>query len=61
MPVRLFMEMAVPEVGARVSCEGYLGTIKYIGEVPPTTGTWWGIEWDDDSKGKHNGSHNGIR
>jgi hypothetical protein len=32
-----------------------LGTIRYEGPVPPTKGVWYGIEWDDASRGKHSG------
>ncbi|GAA5849820.1 hypothetical protein JCM8547_000575 [Rhodosporidiobolus lusitaniae] len=32
-----------------------LGTIRYKGPVPPTIGTWYGVEWDDPSRGKHSG------
>lgn len=24
-------------------------------------GEWYGIEWDDDGRGKHNGTHGGIQ
>ncbi|GAA5867668.1 hypothetical protein JCM1840_006651 [Sporobolomyces johnsonii] len=34
-----------------------LGTLLYHGPVPPTTGLWYGIEWDDPSRGKHDGVH----
>ncbi|KAJ9592917.1 hypothetical protein L9F63_015422, partial [Diploptera punctata] len=48
------------KVGQRVECNGHYGTIGYVGEVPPTKGTWLGVDWDDPSRGKHNGSHNGV-
>ena len=34
------------------------GTIRYIGPVPgqPSNQQWIGVEWDDETKGKHNGS-----
>lgn len=48
-------------VGTRVECDGFRGTILYIGEVPPTKGTWLGVEWDDPSRGKHSGSHEGVQ
>lgn len=48
-------------VGCRVASEGYYGTIKYEGEVPPTKGTWYGVDWDDHTRGKHDGSHKGTR
>ncbi|GAA5956603.1 hypothetical protein JCM21900_003617 [Sporobolomyces salmonicolor] len=34
-----------------------LGTLLFHGPVPPTTGLWYGIEWDDPSRGKHDGVH----
>ena len=63
-------------IGIRCKCEGYYGTIKYIGTVPPsegmsrayyrlviivTIGTWVGVEWDDVERGKHSGWHNGTQ
>lgn len=47
-------------VGERCCFEEHKGTIRYVGEVPPTTGTWYGIEWDD-SRGKHDGTSNDVR
>ena len=35
------------------------GTIKYIGSVENTKGSWLGIDWDNPERGKHNGSHQG--
>lgn len=46
-------------IGTRTECEGYRGTVLFSGEVPPTKGTWLGVEWDDASRGKHDGSHEG--
>ncbi|XP_021917557.1 tubulin-specific chaperone E isoform X2 [Zootermopsis nevadensis] len=43
--------------GHRVESCGYYGTICYIGEVPPTKGIWLGVDWDDPTRGKHNGTH----
>ena len=37
------------------------GTLRYKGPVKGTKGTWLGVEWDDESKGKHDGSHQGHR
>lgn len=48
-------------VGARISQGPWRGTIRYVGPVPPTEGIWLGIEWDDASRGKHDGSHKGVR
>ena len=45
--------------GNRIELNGYLGTIKYIGKLQHKNETnselWLGIEWDDESRGKHNG------
>ncbi|KAM3071336.1 hypothetical protein ACMFMG_008928 [Clarireedia jacksonii] len=42
-------------VGQRVSFEGQLCTIRYIGEVQGTAKEWLGVEWDNPSRGKHDG------
>lgn len=46
-------------IGQRVSFEGSLCTVRYIGPVKNTKGDWLGVEWDDAARGKHNGSANG--
>ncbi|KAK4705944.1 tubulin-specific chaperone E, partial [Phenoliferia sp. Uapishka_3] len=45
------------------STETFLGTILYSGPVPPTSGLWYGVEWDDATRGKHDGVHEatGVR
>ncbi|ODA78768.1 hypothetical protein RJ55_06151 [Drechmeria coniospora] len=54
--------MAVsPIVGQRVSYNGHLCTVLYSGPVDGTAGSWLGVEWDDAFRGKHDGSHKGIR
>ena len=47
--------------GTRVICDGEYGTIKYFGEVPPSNGLWYGVEWDVDGRGKHSGEHEGVQ
>ncbi|KAG8297232.1 hypothetical protein J6590_038836 [Homalodisca vitripennis] len=47
-------------VGRRVAVGIWHGTVRYVGSVPPAQGLWLGVEWDDPSRGKHNGSHNGV-
>ncbi|KAF5870023.1 putative tubulin-specific chaperone e protein [Botrytis fragariae] len=42
-------------VGQRVSFQGQLCTIRYIGEVKDTEKEWLGVEWDDPSRGKNDG------
>ncbi|KAL7415269.1 hypothetical protein BDY24DRAFT_439705 [Mrakia frigida] len=36
-------------------------TIRYRGSVLGTSGEWMGVEWDDPSRGKHNGEKEGVR
>ncbi|KPM41613.1 hypothetical protein AK830_g4971 [Neonectria ditissima] len=48
-------------IGQRVSYDGALCTVRFIGDVAGTTGVWLGVEWDDSARGKHNGSHKGVR
>ncbi|KAK8090021.1 hypothetical protein PG997_004982 [Apiospora hydei] len=49
------------KVGDRLSYDGAVCTVRYLGEVAGTTGSWIGVEWDDASRGKHDGSHKGQR
>jgi hypothetical protein len=48
------------EIGSRVSdAENYYGTVRYRGPVAASkvkTDEWIGIEWDDSTRGKHDGS-----
>ncbi|CAE7012373.1 hypothetical protein CFE70_002213 [Pyrenophora teres f. teres 0-1] len=48
-------------IGKRLSFATHLCTIRYHGTLPGTTGPWLGVEWDDPTRGKHDGSHNGTR
>ncbi|PKS10545.1 hypothetical protein jhhlp_002299 [Lomentospora prolificans] len=50
-----------PQVGQRLSYDGAVCTVRYIGEVTGTSGAWLGVEWDDPTRGKHDGSHKGIK
>ncbi|XP_023692060.1 tubulin-specific chaperone E [Paramormyrops kingsleyae] len=45
----------------RVTCDGERGTVRYVGAVPPTTGVWLGVEWDNPERGKHDGRHEGVQ
>ncbi|KAL8984073.1 MAG: hypothetical protein Q9177_004800 [Variospora cf. flavescens] len=47
--------------GQRLSYSGSLCTVRYVGAVDGTQGSWLGVEWDDPSRGKHDGTHNGKR
>ena len=45
--------------GQRLSYEGALCTVRYIGVLNGLKGDWLGIEWDDPQRGKHDGQHQG--
>lgn len=46
-------------VGRRLSYDGSLCTVRFNGSLQGTKGQWLGVEWDDPSRGKHNGAHQG--
>ncbi|OQR75830.1 tubulin-specific chaperone E-like [Tropilaelaps mercedesae] len=48
-------------VGQRVSVDGCYATVRFQGAVKGTQGIWIGVEWDDSSRGKHNGCYNGTQ
>ncbi|CCF32093.1 tubulin-specific chaperone E [Colletotrichum higginsianum] len=48
-------------IGQRLSYDGALCTVRYIGPVTGTSGTWLGVEWDDSGRGKHDGQHGDVR
>ncbi|KAH7385601.1 hypothetical protein BKA66DRAFT_511442 [Pyrenochaeta sp. MPI-SDFR-AT-0127] len=48
-------------VGKRLSFDRRLCTVRYHGEVQGTKGEWLGVEWDDPTRGKHSGEHEGTR
>ncbi|KAK3061475.1 hypothetical protein LTS18_006133, partial [Coniosporium uncinatum] len=48
-------------VGQRLSYDGQLCTVRYIGIVSGTKGEWLGVEWDDPTRGKHNGQHGNVK
>ncbi|XP_071641418.1 tubulin-specific chaperone E-like isoform X1 [Temnothorax longispinosus] len=49
------------EIPSRIECDGYRGTLKYVGPVGNTKGEWLGIDWDDSTRGKHNGTYEGVK
>lgn len=53
--------MAAPTVGCRVRIIKDFATVRYVGPVEKQEGTWVGVEWDDPSRGKHDGSTAGVR
>jgi dynactin complex subunit len=48
-------------IGKRLSYDGRLCTVRYYGEVQGTKGEWLGVEWDDPTRGKHAGEHQGVK
>ena len=52
---------SLPLVGARLVHSGYIGTVRFVGAVDATQGTWLGVEWDDPKRGKHDGVKDGRR
>ncbi|PAV57766.1 hypothetical protein WR25_11386 [Diploscapter pachys] len=51
----------MPSVGDRIDVEGDRGTLRYVGEVEGHSGMWYGIEWDNETRGKHDGQINARR
>ncbi|KAF1924476.1 uncharacterized protein M421DRAFT_8780 [Didymella exigua CBS 183.55] len=48
-------------IGKRLSFDGQLCTVRFRGFVEGTKGEWLGVEWDDPTRGKHSGEHQGHR
>ena len=48
-----------PRVGDRVQVAHHRATVKYVGEVEGQSGQWVGLDWDDASRGKNDGSTGG--
>lgn len=49
-------------LGSRIYLpSGHFGTVKYYGPLDGTTGLWLGVEWDDPTRGKHDGIKDGKR
>ena len=44
-----------------MSYSGKRCTVKYVGEVQGHKGDWIGVEWDDPTDGKNDGSLSGVR
>ena len=55
------MTAGLPTIGSRFLLSGHIGTIKFVGSVHDTTGTWLGVEWDDPQRGKHDGAKGGVQ
>lgn len=54
--------ISVPQPGARIKYQGeHIGTARYYGNVEGAKGSWLGVEWDDVTRGKHDGIKDGRR
>ncbi|XP_017879366.1 tubulin-specific chaperone E [Ceratina calcarata] len=58
--IRTMVEDKKYEIDSRIECDGHRGTVKYVGPVGETKGLWLGIDWDDPTRGKHDGTHEGV-
>ena len=56
------MQMFSLVVGERLLVDGgEPATVRYVGDVAGTQGTWAGVEFDRAGRGKHDGAHGGVR
>lgn len=53
------MDESPPYIGQRRSYGGALCSVRYHGPLSGTKGEWLGVEWDDPTRGKHGGIHEG--
>jgi dynactin complex subunit len=53
--------MAGVAVADRVVITKHRATVRYVGPVHGHDGVWVGVEWDDPSRGKHDGATCGRR
>ena len=47
--------------GQRLSFQGDRCTVRFVGNIKGKSGDWLGVEWDDITKGKQAGIHDGVR
>jgi len=48
-------------MGARLIVDKCKATVRYVGSIDGQQGTWVGLEWDELSRGKHDGIVGGRR
>ena len=51
--------MSSCQVNDRIIVDGQRATVRYVGLIAGQEGQWIGLEWDDPSRGKHDGTANG--
>jgi dynactin complex subunit len=49
------MAARLPAIGTRISLNSDTGTVRFVGQVDNTAGIWIGVEWDDPTRGRHDG------
>ena len=59
--VKICVKMYAAEVGCRVQIQKDRATVRYLGPVNGQEGSWVGVEWDDATRGKHDGTTGGTR
>ncbi|KAG8533292.1 uncharacterized protein KY384_002075 [Bacidia gigantensis] len=47
-------------VGQRCSYQGERCTVRFVGGIANKSGQWLGVEWDDPTKGRHDGTYEGT-
>eukprot|EP00171_Calliarthron_tuberculosum_P013685 IDg13685t1 len=47
-------------VGDRIEFKRARGFVRYVGELRDKSGVWVGVDWDDVTRGRHDGSLGGI-
>jgi len=59
----LCKDMSTVKVGDRIESDGHYATVRFTGNLQHTGSDilWIGVEWDDPSRGKHDGSFKGVR
>lgn len=58
----IIMELAIGQrIRVTPSCQSAIATVRYIGGLDGHPGTWVGLEWDDPTRGKNDGSVDGKR
>ncbi len=56
------MELAIGQrIRVTPSCQSAIATVRYIGALDGHPGTWVGLEWDDPTRGKNDGTVDGKR
>ncbi|KZV96199.1 RNI-like protein [Exidia glandulosa HHB12029] len=53
--------MTTFQPGTRIALNDHNGTVRWVGQVQGTKGSWLGVEWDDPARGKHDGVKDGVR